>query len=71
MSFIIGLIIGLIAGALGLFFWARSNKKKAVELLNADFAAKIDELKDKVENEFDELQDDVKDKLKDLLDKLK
>jgi len=60
MSFIIGLIIGVVAGALGAFFWMRANKKKALELLNSDFNAKIDELKknasDEVKKALDKLQ---------------
>ena len=60
MEFIIGLVIGVVGGALGAFFWMRANKKKALELINADLAAKIDELKK-----------DASDEVKKALDKLK
>jgi hypothetical protein len=58
--FIIWLIIGAVGGAAGVFFWMRANKSKAIELLNADLEAKIDELKK-----------DASDEVKDVLDKLK
>ena len=37
MSELLFLVIGLVAGAVGLFVWARYNKNKAIELLNMDF----------------------------------
>ena len=60
MEFILGLAIGAVGGAVALFFIMRNNKSKAIEYLNADLAAKIDELKK-----------DASDEVKDVLDKLK
>ena len=52
---ILCLLIGALAGAGGLFVWARYNKNKAINLLNMDFEAKVDELKDKANEELNDL----------------
>lgn len=60
MEFIIGLIIGVVGGALGLFLVMRNNKGKAIELLNADLEAKINQLKRNATDEVKEALDKLK-----------
>ena len=64
------LLAGLVAGAGGLFVWARYNKQKAVDLLNMDFEAKFNELKDQLEGEFNEKVDELESKVDELKDKV-
>lgn len=71
MWYLLMLLIGILAGAGGLFAWARYNKNNAIKLLNMDFEAKVDELKDKANEELKDLSDDARKKLNDLLDQLK
>jgi len=60
MSELLFLLFGLVAGAVGLFVWARYNKQKAIDLLNLDFEAKAKELQDQLEGEFTERVDEAK-----------
>jgi len=71
MWYLIMLLLGIVIGAGGLFVWARYNKNNAIKLLNMDFEAKVDELRDKANEELSDLSDDAKKKLNDLLDELK
>jgi len=75
MSELIFLLVGLVAGAVGLFVWARYNKNKAIGLLNMDFDAKVDELikyiDDEVLGDLDEKAIEKFNELKELIEKLK
>lgn len=67
MSELLFLVIGLLAGAGGLFVWAKYNKTKAIALINADLEELWRFIDDEVLGDLDE---EVAAKLKELFEKI-
>lgn len=70
MSEILFLLAGLVVGVVGLVVWARYNKQKAIDLLNTDFEAEFNKLKDQFEGELKEKVDELENKVDELKDKV-
>ncbi len=64
------LVAGAVIGAVGLFVWARYNKQKAVDLLNTDFEAELNRLRDQLEGELKEKVDELESKVDGVKDRV-